>query len=140
MPEELCLDPSDITAADPIDCIRADNLITDALAKDLLRRSREVIFTSGTRREIINVDTLSDSFSAHDRVDVNILKDKSLIHPDTSYVKVLARGTIDKPLKVYANDFSLSAVKMIALTGGEGIRVSTLGDDIHEPFDDSSET
>ena len=38
---------------------------------------------------------------------------------------MLARGIIDKPLYVYANDFSLAAVKMIALTGGKAIKVNT---------------
>ena len=84
--------------------------------------------TEGWRRGIINVDTLSESFSAGDRVDVNILKRKSLIPYDTAYIKVLARGVIDKPLHVYANDFSLSAVKMIALAGGKSIKVLTVTD------------
>jgi ribosomal protein L18E len=33
---------------------------------------------------------------------------------------------IDKPLTVYANDFSLTAVKMIALSGGESVKVVTV--------------
>ncbi|MBQ4070905.1 MAG: uL15 family ribosomal protein [Clostridia bacterium] len=103
----------------------ADGAISDSLAKDLIRRD-EVIVTEGRRRGIINVDTLSRAFSAGDRVDVNILKRRSLIPYDTAYIKVLARGIIDKPLEVYANDFSLSAVKMIALSGGKAIRVGTM--------------
>ena len=58
-------------------------------------------------------------------MDVNSLKAHSLIPYDTAYIKVLARGIIDKPLSVYANDFSLSAVKMIALAGGKAVRVDT---------------
>ena len=81
---------------------------------------------SGRRRGIVNVDTLSRSFSAGDRVDINALKSRSLIPYDTAYIKVLARGMIDKPLYVYANDFSLSAVKMIALTGGRAVKVNTV--------------
>ena len=83
------------------------------------------VVTDGDAHGIVNVDTLSESFSPGERVDVNILKQKSLIPYDTAYVKVLARGVIDKPLSVYANDFSLCAVKMIALTGGEAIKVTT---------------
>ena len=69
---------------------------------------------------------MSANFIAGDHVDVNLLKQKNLIPYDTAYIKVLARGIIDKPLKVYANEFSLSAVKMIALTGGEAIKVNTV--------------
>ncbi len=109
-----------------MDMEHADELITDSLAKDLVKRTREVVYTNGRSKEIINVDTLSENFSAGDRVDVNILKKKSLVPYDTAYIKVLARGVIDKPISVYANDFSLSAVKMIALTGGEAIKVVTV--------------
>ena len=101
----------------------ANAAITNALAKKLIKDEREVIYTSGKVKSIINVDTLSRSFVADDRVDVNILKKKSLVPYDTNYIKVLARGAIDKPLHVYANEFSLAAVKMILLSGGEAIRV-----------------
>ncbi len=101
----------------------ANAAITNALAKKLIKDEREVIHTSGKAKSIINVDTLSRSFAADDRVDVNILKKKSLVPYDTNYIKVLARGAIDKPLHVFANEFSLAAVKMILLSGGEAIRV-----------------
>ena len=101
----------------------ANSAITNALAKRLIKDEREVIYTSGRVKSVINVDTLSRSFLADDRVDVNILKKKSLVPYDTNYIKVLARGAIDKPLHVYANEFSLAAVKMILLSGGEAIRV-----------------
>ncbi len=109
-----------------VDAERADTLITDDLAKDLVRREGIKIYTSGRKKGIINVDTLSENFISGDIVDVNKLKDMSLIPYDTAYIKVLARGMIDKPLRVYANDFSLSAVKMLALTGGEAVRVVTV--------------
>ena len=119
----------ELKAHDPsvaIDVDHADELITDSLAKDLVKRGREIVFTDGSERGIINVDTLSENFSGGDRVDINILKQKSLIPYDTAYLKVLARGEIDKALSVYANDFSLSAVKMLVLTGGEAIKVTTV--------------
>lgn len=110
----------------PMDMERADTLISNSLAKELLNTSEEHVFTSGRQRGVVNVDTLNDNFASGDRVDVNILKEKNLIPYDTGYLKVLARGMIDKPLFVYANDFSLSAVKMLALTGGKAIKVNTV--------------
>ncbi len=109
-----------------VDAARADELITDNLAKDLVRREGVKIYTQGSKREIINIDTLSENFASGEAVDVNRLKEMSLVPYDTAYIKVLARGMIDKPLRVYANSFSLSAVKMLALTGGEAIRVTTV--------------
>ncbi len=105
---------------------RADALLSDAMAKTLIRRSANTIRTSGRRSCIINVDTLGESFAPGDVVDINRLKEKGLVPRDASRLRVLGRGTLDKPLVVYANHFSLSAVKMIALTGGEVNRVSTI--------------
>ena len=111
------------SAAMAIDAEYADSAITDDLAKKLLRHEGEIV-TGGWRRRAINVDILSRSFSEGERVDVNSLKEKGLIPKDTAYIKILARGIIDKPLNVYANDFSLAAVKMIALSGGKAIKIS----------------
>ena len=110
----------------PIDAEKADALLSDALAKELLHKDRVVIETEGSKKRIINVDTLGEHFSSGEKIDVNRLKEAKLIPYDTAYIKVLARGVIDKSLTVYANDFSLSAVKMIALSGGEAIKVVTV--------------
>ena len=104
---------------------RADSLISDSLAKSLLRREREIVYTQGYKRSVVNVDTLSENFDSGEVINVNDMKARRLVSPDTLSVKVLARGRRDKPLFVKANAFSLSAVKMIALAGGEAIRAST---------------
>lgn len=117
--------PDDEPTATIVDAEYADAAITNDLARDLIRRDEDVV-TEGKRHGIVNVDTLSRSFSAGDRVDINSLKSHSLIPYDTAYIKVLARGIIDKPLYVYANDFSLSAVKMIALSGGKAVKVNSV--------------
>ena len=143
LPEDKCNDISEASPAsdeEPIDeenvdeniarCFevdaeRADTLISDSLAKSLVNREGEIVYTSGIEREIINLGDISSAFDPNDRVDVNSLKAKQLISSETGYIKVLGGGKIDKPLLIYANDFSLSAVKMIALTGGKVIRVVT---------------
>ena len=104
---------------------RADSLISDSLAKSLLRREGETVYTAGNKRSVVNVDTLSERFEAGEVICVNDMKEKRIVSQDTLSVKVLARGRIDKPLSVKANAFSLSAVKMIALSGGEAIKVNT---------------
>ena len=114
------------TALLSVDAERADTLISDSLAKTLIATEAEPIYTDGRRKRIVNVDALSAHFAAGERVDVNALKERGLVPADTAYIKVLAGGIIDKPLTVLANDFSLAAVKMIALTGGEARRVITI--------------
>ncbi len=110
----------------PMNPQRADSLISNSLARELIGEEGECVFTRGKRRSVVNIDTLSENFSSGDKIDVNILKQKSLIPYDTGYIKVLARGILDKPLYVYANDFSTTAVKMLALTGGKAYKISTV--------------
>ncbi len=103
----------------------ANALISDSLAKSFVGDEKITVETSGSARAIINIDTVSDAFSAGDTVDINAMKERGLIPRDASFVKVLARGVIDKPLTVIANSFSIAAVKMIALTGGTVKRAKT---------------
>ena len=103
-----------------IDVERADALLTDGIAKTLIMRE-DCIKTDGRKKCVINVDTLSENFVSGERVDINVLKERGLIPTDAGYLKVLGRGAIDKNLRVFANAFSLSAVKMIVLTGGSAI-------------------
>ena len=109
-----------------MDVSTANALITDALAEALVMADERVIYTEGSRHGVINVDTLSAAFAPGEEVDINRLKKKKLIAKDVGYLKVLARGSIDKPLTVYADDFSLGAIKMIALTGGRTFHVKTM--------------
>lgn len=108
-----------------LDILRADSLLSDGMAKTLIKDGA-VVYTEGSKRDIINVNVLSDNFAPGDKVDINDLKEKGLLADDIGYIKILADGTIDKPLKVYANAFSMPAVKMIALSGGEAIKSSTV--------------
>ncbi len=108
-----------------VDEAYADTLISDFMAKNLITDMKSVIKTNGRKHAIINIDTISEHFSAGDTVDINSLKSQGLISSDAKYVKVLARGVIDKPINVIANAFSLTAVKMIALTGGTAKRAHT---------------
>lgn len=110
---------------DAVDVSTADALITDALAEALVTAEDRVIYTDGSRHGVINVDTLSAAFAPGETVDINRLKKKRLIAQDVGYLKVLARGSIDKPLTVCADDFSLGAIKMIALTGGRTFHVKS---------------
>ncbi len=109
-----------------VDAERADLLITDQLAKSLIKKDGDVIYTSGSARENIEIGLISDNFSVGDIVDVNSLKEKSLISKDTSYIRITSDGSLNKALTIYSNEFDLTAVKMIALSGGQAIKCITL--------------
>ena len=96
-------------------------LMTDEEAKQSVVESAR--FADRTKVGIVNVDVLSKNFSAGDKVTLEEIKKRVPgFNKKVTFVKVLARGLIDKALTVEADDFSLDAVKMIVLMGGQVIR------------------
>ena len=103
-----------------------NSVITDEVAIALVEdKSEEYIVKTKVsgKKGIVNVDTLSKNFAKNETVNLQALKAKGLVAKNVGSVKVLARGTLDKPLIVEANDFSIEAVKMIVLTGGKATKV-----------------
>lgn len=74
-------------------------------------------------KEIVNIDTLSQNYNDGDEVTLESLKEKKLVSSKAGYVKVLARGRLDKKLTVDLDDYSLQAVKMIVLLGGHAKKI-----------------
>ena len=77
---------------------------------------------SRAARALVNLDTLSANYEAGERVDIGSLREKGLVDRRATACKVLARGGLDKPLTVEAEEFSLAAERMIAQTGGRAVR------------------
>ena len=94
-------------------------IVSDETASILIEKEVDEEKIFGNKKGIINIDTISRNFEPGHIVTVNSLKHKKLIDKNVCFVKVLARGIIDKPLIVKAQDFSLDAAKMIQLTGGK---------------------
>lgn len=97
----------------------AKQLITDDSAMEYLQVEVSNTKKTYTKKDIINIDTISKNFKEDDLVNLKTLKEKKLISPKVDYIKVLARGVLDKPLIIEAQDFSIDAIKMIIVTGGE---------------------
>ena len=70
------------------------------------------------KKDIINIDTISDNFNDGDVVDIEALWEKKLVPSSAGYVKVLARGRLNKKLHLDLQDYSIQAVKMVLLEGG----------------------
>lgn len=80
-------------------------------------------FSDKTKTAVVNVDTLGEYFNDGERVTVADMCERiPYLSKKTTYVKVLARGSLNKSLEVEADDFSLDAVKMIVLAGGKVYR------------------
>lgn len=112
------------TVTDQVSVNEAETLISDATAKQLVALAEEGAVRSAVgKRSCINLDTISANYKEGARVDLASLKERGLIDRKTASYKVLARGSLDKSLTIEANDFSLPAVKMIALTGGKVVKI-----------------
>lgn len=80
-------------------------------------------YSVGKNKCIVNIDKISENYKNGETVTVDNLRAKGLIPKKANYVKVLARGTLDKALTVKAQEYSADAVKMIVLVGGTAIRI-----------------
>ena len=83
----------------------------------------DYITAKDNKKAIVNIDTLSKNYRAGEDVTIQSMKDKKLIDKKAKCVKVLARGVLDKPLKIRAGEFSQTAIEMILLTGGHAMHV-----------------
>ena len=105
-----------------ISVAKADEVMSDekaeaAIEEDVVSKKRE------GKKEIVNIDTLSQHYKDGDVVTLDSLIEKKLVSPKAGYVKVLARGVLDKKLTVDLHDYSLQAVKMIVLMGGHAKKI-----------------
>lgn len=106
---------------DVVTAAEVDEIIADEIAASVVVDEHHEQKLGG-KKCVINIDTLSRCYNANELVNLKSLKAKGLLPSNAGYVKVLARGTLDKPLTVEANDYSIEAVKMILLTGGKVLK------------------
>jgi hypothetical protein len=103
-----------------VDAADADKILTDEEAESRI----EVVEKCDEDKKIgnefaeINLDTICDNFEEGETVTLKDLKDKCLVNKSAGRLKVLARGIMTKKLTIYADKFSIQAVKMIILAGG----------------------
>jgi len=100
-----------------VDAEQADLIVSDDEAMASIELVTDSVSHNGKMFEI-NLDTICENFENGDTVNLAALKAKGLVGNSFSRVKVLARGTMTKTLTVYADRFSIQAVKMITLAGG----------------------
>ncbi len=112
------------TIVNPVNIVKkvsateVNNLITDEQVISLIEQSTRI--ADKTKKTIINIDTLSQYFNENETVTLEEIKKRiPNVEKKATYYKVLARGVLDKPLTVDADDFSIEAEKMIVVTGGK---------------------
>ena len=120
---EDCLIWADFERRGRVSSTDAHSFISDEVAASLIEKTEDAELSKP--KGIINIDTLSENYRPNETVTLKSLKEKKLIGKSVNYVKVLARGVLDKPLTVKMPEFSVDAVKMIILTGGKAIKLKT---------------
>lgn len=108
----------DLPVLESTDAETADALLTDSEASSLLRYERGA---GKGALAAVNLDTVNTAFAAGETVTIKALKARGLVPQKAGRVKILARGTLNKPLTVKAEAFSAAALKMIGVTGGSAI-------------------
>lgn len=108
----------------PRDCVlasEANELMQDEVAVALVEETEEI--SDKTKSDIVNIDTLGKYFENGETVTLEEMKKRiPAINNKATCIKVLARGTLNKKLTVIADNFSIEAVKMILLTGGNVVK------------------
>ena len=121
LPDEPIVSKFSIEHRDEVKVQEVKELMTDDVAEALVTLSTRKADT--TKKGIINVDVLSECFKDGETVTLDEIKKRVQgFNKKITYVKVLARGTLNKKLIVEADEFSVDAKKMILLTGGQVIK------------------
>lgn len=108
--------PRDFVAAQEV-----NELLTDTFAMALVEDTDEI--SDKTKSGIVNIDTLGKYFNDGETVTLEEIKKRvPNFQKSVTCIKVLARGVLDKRLKVVADAYSTEAIKMILLTGGDAVR------------------
>lgn len=118
--DELAL--LELHKTDDISIEDAHNAIPDSVAAHFVDKKKAQVLRF-RKKGIINIDTLSENFESGDTVNLESIIAKGLLPKGTDYVKILARGRLNKQLFVEANDYSSDAVKMILLTDGKVTKI-----------------
>ena len=121
LPEEPIVPRFSIEPRAEVKVQEVEELMPDEVAEALVIRS--VRKADATKKGIINVDTLSKYFKDGETVTLEEIKKRvEGFNRKITYIKVLARGSLNKKLTVEADEFSVDAQKMILLTGGQVIK------------------
>ncbi len=70
---------------------------------------------------IVNLDTLERNFQGGEEVTPDSLQDKGLVKGGYDLLKVLGNGELAKNLKIFAHQFSRSALEKIEKAGGQAV-------------------
>ncbi len=72
---------------------------------------------------VVDICSVEDHFEAGDVIDLDSLKEKNLILPGATTLKIYAGGALSKPFTVEAHQFTMDAIKAISDADGDSVMV-----------------
>ena len=106
-----------------VDSQDANAQLTDAEALELIR-IKNVPYTDEVKKTaFVGLDKIQDLYNDCEMVNIRTLRKRGLVKEEHNRVKIIGGGTLTKSLKVYADEYSLTAVKMIVLLGGKVVKL-----------------
>ncbi len=124
--------------------VSANNAITDEETMTLIVDMREKdadgspVTDPKAVEAHVSTDQLHENFEKGKVVDLSSLKLCGLVPKDTTFVKVVSKGKLSKPLSVKVNDITIDAAKMIIMTGGQVVLMDS-NPKLTKPFIDESQ-
>ncbi len=91
----------------------------DTFAQDLLGVVDDEDYQERFIKTTLSIDDLIANFEDGDTVDVDAVRQKGLGAPNTNYLMITESESLGKKFKVFANEYTPDAIKMITLAGGE---------------------
>ena len=71
----------------------------------------------------LSIDDLAKNFKSGDTIDIDKVRELGLGPANSNFLSITEGKKLDKKFKVYANEFTPNAVKMVCLSGGEAFLV-----------------
>ena len=101
------------------------DVITNEVAEACIE-NKNVDIIDDSVIEQVKLDDIDAKFQDGNRVTLDRLRKVGLVSEQCTGYTVMAGQRLTKPLIVVANDFTMEAIKMIALTGGRVIRLNKI--------------
>ncbi len=92
---------------------------TDEFAGQLLEPVEDEEYHERFIKTELTIDDIVANFEPGSTVDINAVREKGIGAPNANYLSVKESASLNKKFKVYANEFTANAIKMISLVGGE---------------------
>lgn len=100
----------------------------DEIPDDFATNAVEYIYAEKRAERFIKtkvtLDQLEDKFEDGATIDIDAIRDKGLAStPNSNWLSVAASDRLGKKFRVYANEYTVSAAKMICVAGGEAYMI-----------------